>query len=101
MNSFDANEKSLANFAKTMSHPARIRTVALLLENDNRMAFSDLVNLMPLAQSTVSQHLKELVEDKILIIEQEGKTNFYKLDRTQLLHFCKNFQTAMGNAPRD
>jgi DNA-binding transcriptional ArsR family regulator len=55
---------------------------------------------MPLAQSTVSQHLKELKEHGIISQEIKGPECRYTLERGQLLQFCRAFQQAMGNAPQ-
>jgi len=49
----------LADVAKALSHPARIRILKILTRLDACMV-GDIVDLLPLAQATVSQHLKEL-----------------------------------------
>jgi predicted transcriptional regulator len=49
----------LAKFAKALSHPTRIE-ILQLLSNQSCCYTGDLVDLLPIAQSTVSQHLKEL-----------------------------------------
>ena len=49
----------LADVAKALSHPARIRILKILTEMDYCMVGS-IVDQLPLAQATVSQHLKEL-----------------------------------------
>jgi len=55
----------LAKFCKALGHPARISIVRLLLEKDTCFC-GDIVKEIPLAQSTVSQHLKELKEAGII-----------------------------------
>lgn len=49
----------LAKFAKALGHPTRI-AILKYLENQSCCFTGDLVEVFPLAQSTVSQHLKEL-----------------------------------------
>jgi len=49
----------IAAFCKALGHPARITILKLLLSKDSCIC-SDIVKEIPLAQSTVSQHLKEL-----------------------------------------
>jgi len=56
---FSQKEQDLAAFAKAVSHPARIAILKLLAQK-NECICGELVDLLPLAQSTVSQHLKEL-----------------------------------------
>jgi ArsR family transcriptional regulator, arsenate/arsenite/antimonite-responsive transcriptional repressor len=56
---FTHKEQSLAAFAKALSHPARIAILNVLAKK-NECICGDIVGVLPLAQSTVSQHLKEL-----------------------------------------
>ena len=49
----------LAAFAKALGHPMRVRIVRMLAARDTRMC-SHLVDELPLAQSTVSEHLRIL-----------------------------------------
>ena len=54
-----AADRDLAALAKALGHPARVQIVRLLLSRDSCMC-GDIVEHLPLAQSTVSQHLKIL-----------------------------------------
>lgn len=56
---FMQREQDLAAFAKAMSHPARIAILKVLAQK-NECVCGQIVDSLPLAQSTVSQHLKEL-----------------------------------------
>jgi len=51
--------EELAMFAKALAHPTRI-AILKYLENQNHCFTGGLLNVFPLAQSTVSQHLKQL-----------------------------------------
>ena len=51
--------KQLARFAKALGHPTRI-AILKHLEHQSCCFTGDLVDIFPLAQSTISQHLKEL-----------------------------------------
>ena len=55
----DKENKALANVAKALGHPTRI-TILKHLEHQSYCFTGDLVEILPLAQSTISQHLKEL-----------------------------------------
>lgn len=58
---YSAEEKQLAAFAKAMGHPVRIQILKLL--NSQACCYTgDLTDSIPLAQSTISQHLKVLKE---------------------------------------
>ena len=56
---FGKREQELAEFAKALSHPARIAILKVLAQKGECIC-GDIVDVLPLAQSTVSQHLKEL-----------------------------------------
>ena len=56
---FSEDEQKLAVAAKALAHPARIRIMKILTDKNTCMC-GDIVELLPLSQSTVSQHLKEL-----------------------------------------
>lgn len=55
----DNNQSELAKFAKALAHPTRLE-ILRLLSNQSCCFTGDLVEVLPIAQSTVSQHLKEL-----------------------------------------
>ncbi|WP_372744092.1 ArsR/SmtB family transcription factor [Lutibacter sp.] len=54
-----AETEELARFAKALGHPTRIK-ILNYLENQSCCFTGDLLEVIPLAQSTISQHLKEL-----------------------------------------
>jgi len=56
---YEVDTEELARFAKALGHPTRIK-ILNHLENQTCCFTGDLVELIPLAQSTISQHLKEL-----------------------------------------
>ncbi len=56
---YTENIELLADFAKALAHPTRIAILSYL-EQQNSCFTGDLVDIFPLAQSTISQHLKEL-----------------------------------------
>lgn len=56
---YEKNTEALAKFAKALGHPTRI-AILKQLENQSCCCTGDLVSEFPLAQSTISQHLKEL-----------------------------------------
>jgi ArsR family transcriptional regulator, arsenate/arsenite/antimonite-responsive transcriptional repressor len=58
-NEFAADEIALAEFAKAISHPARVAILKEIATRQNCIC-GEIVEVLPLAQSTVSQHLKEL-----------------------------------------
>ena len=68
---FNKTEIDISEIAKALSHPARIRILKILNDLDSCMVGS-IVDLLPLSQSTVSQHLKELKRVGLIRGEIEG-----------------------------
>lgn len=68
---FSVKDNRLARYAKAMAHPARVAILRLLVKRQSCMC-GDLVVELPIAQSTVSQHLKELKEAGLIQGEIEG-----------------------------
>ncbi|MCU0447549.1 MAG: winged helix-turn-helix domain-containing protein [Microscillaceae bacterium] len=56
---FSEEQNQIAEYAKAFAHPARVAILQYLLEHRECIC-GDLVEVLPLSQSTVSQHLKEL-----------------------------------------
>ena len=80
------DHESLAMICKALGHPARIRILQHLKEAD-RCICGKIVEILPLAQSTVSQHLKILKQAGLVIGEIEGPSTCYCLDKEKLSHF--------------
>lgn len=73
---FSKVENLVADFAKALSHPARL-AILKKLASENKCICGEIVEVMPLSQSTVSQHLKELKEAGIIQGEIEGASSKY------------------------
>ncbi len=78
-----AVEADVALLAKALGHSARVRIMRLLLAHD--ACYCDqLVGVIPLAQATVSQHLKVLRDAGLIVGEIEGKRTCYCASRDRL-----------------
>ena len=75
-----------AAMCKALGHPARVMIINYLKKID-RCLCGDIVELLPLAQSTVSQHLKCLKDAGLIKGEVEGPKTCYCLDKTMLDKF--------------
>ncbi len=62
---FTKEQKQIARFAKAMSHPVRLYILELL-SNQTCCYSGDLAEVLPIAHSTLSQHLKELKESGLI-----------------------------------
>jgi ArsR family transcriptional regulator len=64
-------DAQLAAFAKAIAHPTRVRILRLLARKEARMC-SHIVDELPLAQSTVSEHLRILREAGLVQANEDG-----------------------------
>ena len=80
---FTIEDSWLADVAKALSHPARIRILKILTEMNVCMC-GGIVELLPLSQSTVSQHLKELKRVQLIKGEIEGPKVCYCVNNETL-----------------
>ena len=90
-NEFDTAEVELAQWAKAIGHPARIAILKVLAEKDTCIC-GEIVDVLPLAQATVSQHLKVLKEVGIVQGTLDGPRSCYCLDN----NFIKRMQDGFG-----
>lgn len=100
---FSTQDINLAKYAKALSHPARIAILKLLIQKQTCIC-GDIVEELPLAQSTVSQHLKVLKEAGLIKGEIEGSTVCYCIDEKEwvvaenfLRELFLSFQPLTGN----
>lgn len=73
-----SDDEELAKLAHAIAHPARVRIVRLL-DAKNACVCGELVEALPLAQSTVSQHLKVLKQAGLIQGEIDGPRVCYCL----------------------
>ncbi|MDQ6469718.1 metalloregulator ArsR/SmtB family transcription factor [Flavobacterium sp. LHD-80] len=78
---FTDKQNQIATIAKALGHPARIAIIEYLLKV-NECICGDIVNELPLAQPTVSQHLKELKNAGLIKGNIEGNAICYCIDES-------------------
>jgi DNA-binding transcriptional ArsR family regulator len=76
---FTKTQNELAAIAKALGHPARIAIIQFLVSRKSCVC-GDIVDELPLSQSTVSQHLKELKKVGLIKGEIDGPSVCYCLD---------------------
>lgn len=80
---FTDKQNQIATIAKALGHPARIAIIEYLLKV-NECICGDIVNELPLAQPTVSQHLKELKNAGVIKGNIEGNSICYCIDENTI-----------------
>lgn len=82
MSKYTLKQEQIALLAKALGHPARIAIIQLLLKKETCIC-GDIVNELPISQSTVSQHLKELKAVGIIKGDITGVKTCYCIDEKQ------------------
>ena len=87
---FTDNQNAIATLAKALGHPARVAILEYLMLVKTCIC-SDIVNKLPLAQPTVSQHLKELKSAGFIMGSIKGNAICYCIDEKVLTKFQSYF----------
>ncbi|OQY92662.1 MAG: transcriptional regulator [Sphingobacteriales bacterium UTBCD1] len=96
---FTDKQNQIATLLKALGHPARIAIIEYLLKV-NACICGDIVNELPLAQPTVSQHLKELKNAGLIKGNIEGNAICYCIDEKvigKLQNYFENISTRLTN----
>lgn len=95
---FDDKQVNTAKFAKALGHPARIAILEILAQRDTCIC-GDITDQLPLAQSTVSQHLKALKSAGIIKGEIDGVRTCYCLNQENLSDFKNLLKNLLNKLP--
>lgn len=87
---FSKKENELADFANAISHPARVAILKQIAAHNNCIC-GEIVEVLPLAQSTVSQHLKELLKAELITGTVDGVKSCYGINWKTIERFEKTF----------
>ena len=96
---FSGNQNEIAIIAKALGHPARVAIVEYLAKM-NGCVCGKIVEIMPLAQPTVSQHLKELKNAGIIKGEVEGNSICYCIDKKAIEIISQYFSTLLKSVEK-
>src|SRR5687767_10036445 len=79
---FTVKQNKIAKYTKALGHPARIAILEVLIKKQSCIC-GDIVEELPLSQSTVSQHLKELKDAGLIKGDIEGVKICYCIDEKE------------------
>lgn len=85
---FSPADQKMADLAKVLGHPARIAILRILAERQTCIC-GEIVEVLPLAQSTVSQHLKELLQAELIQGSVDGLKSCYCINWNTMNEFSK------------
>ncbi len=85
---FDPKLVQLSQFARALSHPARV-AILRFLGKRGEIAAMEIVGELPLSQPACSRHLRELVSVGLIKARTSGSHVFYRLEARALDRFCQ------------
>jgi ArsR family transcriptional regulator, arsenate/arsenite/antimonite-responsive transcriptional repressor len=83
------NIKRIERVSKALADPYRIMMLEAIKKQKDWMPCSTIVAMFDLAQSTVSHHMKQLVDADLVILEKEGRTARYKINKEGLSEYLE------------
>ncbi len=84
---FTPFQNEIAEMAKALAHPARVAILEYLIKKDGQCVCGDIVDELPLAQATVSQHLKAMKDAGIIKGLVDGSFKCYCVDNANCIKF--------------
>ncbi len=93
---FKAAYIALAETGKALAHPARIEIMRVLAEKSSCIC-GEIVEVLPLSQSTVSQHLKELKQAGLIVGTIDGVKSCYCINWSQFEKAIAQLQDYFGS----
>ena len=84
------DNKRIEKMSKALGDPYRIKMVEAIKKEKDWMPCTAIIEMFGLAQSTVSHHLKQLVDAGLLLSEKEGRCTKYKISEEgfgEYVHF--------------
>ena len=94
---FSDAQNETADIFKALGHPARIAIIQHILKSPSCIC-SDLVEVLPLSQATVSQHLRELKSANILKGSIEGNSICYCLNEDTIKKIKSTLELFLDNS---
>ncbi|MCB5181929.1 ArsR/SmtB family transcription factor [Streptomyces antimicrobicus] len=88
--------RTYAAWFKALSDPTRIRLLHLLAAEARPMSVGELVERVPIGQSTVSHHLRTLADVRFVLPEKQGTSTRYAVNRTCLTVFPEAVRAILG-----
>lgn len=87
------HEDDIATMMRALGHPVRLEILRILARRAENCCCNDVTDCLSLAQSTVSQHLKVLLDAGIIERKAQGTRNNYRVRTDRLT----TFNLAIGN----
>lgn len=88
--------KKVEKISKALGDPYRLKIMEMVKRQKDCVQCTAIVETVDLAQSTISHHVKQLVDADLLIAEKDGRNTSYQVNRDVLdayIRFLKQYQS--------
>ena len=89
--------EEIVKIAKALSDQNRVEIIKLLSEEE--LCACHILNQMQIAQSTLSHHMKQLTDSKLVIVTKKGRWSYYRIN-TQTVNDFKEFLDTYKNTSK-
>ncbi|GAB3892923.1 metalloregulator ArsR/SmtB family transcription factor [Kibdelosporangium lantanae] len=93
--------ETYASWFRALADATRVQILNLLAEHGGPMTVGEIVELVPVGQSTVSAHLKVLAEVRFVLVEKRGTASLYQVNQRCVSCFPTAADVVMGKAPSE
>ncbi|HTI26492.1 MAG TPA: metalloregulator ArsR/SmtB family transcription factor [Kutzneria sp.] len=91
--------ETYAGWFRALADATRVQILNLLAEHGEPMTVGELVERLPVGQSTVSAHLKILAEVRFVLAEQRGTARLYRVNQRCVSCFPSAADVVLGKTP--
>lgn len=81
--------KKIEKISKALGDPYRLKIMEMIKKKKDCIACTAIVETVDLAQSTISHHVKQLVDAELLIAEKDGRNARYQINKGVLAGYIK------------
>lgn len=91
--------ETYASWFRALADATRVQILNLLAQHDGPMTVGQIVENVPVGQSTVSAHLKILAEVRFVLVERQGTASLYRVNQRCVSCFPSAADVVMGRIP--
>ncbi|HJP75735.1 MAG TPA: metalloregulator ArsR/SmtB family transcription factor [Pseudonocardiaceae bacterium] len=91
--------ETYAGWFRALADATRVQVLNLIAEHGEPMTVGQIVEQVPVGQSTVSAHLKILAESRFVLVERRGTASWYRVNQRCVSCFPSAADVVMGKSP--
>ena len=91
--------ETYASWFRALADPSRVQILNLLAGHGGPMTVGQIVDCVPIGQSTVSAHLKVLAGVRFVLVERHGTARWYRVNERCVSCFPSAADVVMGQTP--